>query len=228
MRPFGCLVTILNTLDSLDKFDGKVDEGFLVGYSVSSKAFRVFNSGTLTVGNQSNPSAGVQEHFDAKKAGEEIEQQYVLFSVWSSSSINPQNTNRDVAFDEKELEFDEKKPESKVNVSPSSSAQSKKHNDKTKKEAKGKNSGYSKHMTGDRSQIINFVQKFLGTVKFGNDHVAKIMGYGDYQIGNVTISQVYYVEGLGHNLFSVGQFCDSDLEVAFHQHTCFIHNLKRS
>nr|GEY49924.1 hypothetical protein [Tanacetum cinerariifolium] len=58
-----------------------------------------------------------------------------------------------------------------------------------------------------------------------NDHVAKIMGYGDYQIGNVTISRVYYVEGLGHNLFSVGQFCDSDLEVAFRQHICFIRNL---
>nr|GFB16120.1 retrovirus-related Pol polyprotein from transposon TNT 1-94 [Tanacetum cinerariifolium] len=83
----------------------------------------------------------------------------------------------------------------------------------------------SKHMTGDRSQLVNFVQKFLGTVKFGNDHVAKIMGYGDYQTGNVTIYRVYYVEGLGHNLFSVGQFCDSDLEVSFHQHTCFIRNL---
>nr|GFC35265.1 integrase, catalytic region, zinc finger, CCHC-type, peptidase aspartic, catalytic [Tanacetum cinerariifolium] len=82
-----------------------------------------------------------------------------------------------------------------------------------------------KDMTGDRSQLINFVQKFLGTVKFGNDHVAKIMGYGDYHIGNVTISRVYYVEGLGHNLFSVGQFCDSDLELAFRQHTCFIRNL---
>nr|GFA90244.1 hypothetical protein [Tanacetum cinerariifolium] len=87
-------------------------------------------------------------------------------------------------------------------------------------------SGCSKHMTGDRSQLINFVQKFLGMVKFRNDHVAKIMGYGDYQIGNVMISRVYYMEGLGHNLFSVGQFCDSDLEVAFHQHTCFIHNLE--
>nr|GFA98295.1 integrase, catalytic region, zinc finger, CCHC-type, peptidase aspartic, catalytic [Tanacetum cinerariifolium] len=81
-------------------------------------------------------------------------------------------------------------------------------------------------MTGDRSQLINFVQKFLGTVKFGNDHVAKIMGYRDYQIGSVTISCVYYVEGLGHNLFSIGQFCDSDLEVAFRQHTCFIRNLE--
>ncbi|GKA29920.1 retrovirus-related pol polyprotein from transposon TNT 1-94 [Tanacetum coccineum] len=63
------------------------------------------------------------------------------------------------------------------------------------------------------------------SVKFGNDQVTKIMGYGDYQIGNVTISRVYYVEGLGHNLFSVGQFCDSNLEVAFCQHTCFIPNL---
>nr|GFA95308.1 hypothetical protein [Tanacetum cinerariifolium] len=58
-----------------------------------------------------------------------------------------------------------------------------------------------------------------------NDHVAKIMGYVDYKIGNVTISRVYFVEGLGHNLFLVGQFCDSNLEVAFRQHTCFIRNL---
>nr|GFA61298.1 hypothetical protein [Tanacetum cinerariifolium] len=88
--------------------------------------------------------------------------------------------------------------------------------------------GCSKHMTGDRSLLANFIQKFLGTVKFGNDHVAKIMGYGDYQIGNVTISRVYYMEGQGYNLFSVGQFCDSDLEVAFRQNTCFIRNLEAS
>ncbi|GJS17257.1 hypothetical protein Tco_0411729 [Tanacetum coccineum] len=87
-------------------------------------------------------------------------------------------------------------------------------------------SGCSKHMTGDRSQLTNFVNKFLGTVNFGNDHVAKILGYGDYHIGNVTISRVYYVEGLRHNLFSVGQFCNSNLEVVFHQHTYFIRNLE--
>nr|GEV30927.1 retrovirus-related Pol polyprotein from transposon TNT 1-94 [Tanacetum cinerariifolium] len=81
-------------------------------------------------------------------------------------------------------------------------------------------------MTGDRFQLTNFVNKVLGTVKFRNDHVAKIMGYGDYQIGNVTILRVYYVKGLGHNLFSVGQFCDSNLEVAFCQRTCFIYNLE--
>ncbi|GKF22856.1 hypothetical protein Tco_0075178, partial [Tanacetum coccineum] len=55
-------------------------------------------------------------------------------------------------------------------------------------------SGSSKHMTRDRSQLTNFVNNFLGTLKFGNDHMAKIMGYGDYQIGNVMISRVYYVE----------------------------------
>ncbi|GJR75432.1 hypothetical protein Tco_0087797 [Tanacetum coccineum] len=87
-------------------------------------------------------------------------------------------------------------------------------------------SGCSKHMTRDHSQLTNFVNKFLGTVKFGIDHVAKILGYGDYHIGNVTISRVYYVEGLGHNLFFVGQFCDSNLEVAFRQHTYFIRNLE--
>ncbi|GJX71020.1 retrovirus-related pol polyprotein from transposon TNT 1-94 [Tanacetum coccineum] len=87
-------------------------------------------------------------------------------------------------------------------------------------------SGCSKHMTGDRSQLTNFVNKFLGTVKFGNDHVAKILEYGDYQIGNVMILRVYYVEGLGYNLFSVGKFYDSNLEVDFRQHTCFIRNLE--
>nr|GEX04107.1 hypothetical protein [Tanacetum cinerariifolium] len=160
------------------KFDGKVDEGFLVGYDVSSKAFRVFNSRTRIVqetlhvnfletkpnvagsgptwlfdidtltktmnyqpvieGNQSNPNAGFQDKFDAEKATEESDQHYVLFPVWSSGSTNPQNINGDAAFNEKEHAFDAKKPESKVNVSSSSSTQSKKQDDKTKREAKGK------------------------------------------------------------------------------------------
>nr|GEX88157.1 hypothetical protein [Tanacetum cinerariifolium] len=62
--------------------------------------------------------------------------------------------------------------------------------------------GCSKHMTRDRSQLTSFVNKCLSNVKFGNDHVEKIMGYGDYQIGNVTISRVYYVEGLGVDLLT--------------------------
>ncbi|GJY68990.1 hypothetical protein Tco_0471972 [Tanacetum coccineum] len=83
-------------------------------------------------------------------------------------------------------------------------------------------SGCSKYMTRDRSRLRNFVKKFIGTVQFRNDHFGAIMGYGYYVIGDSVISRVYYVEGLGHNLFSVGQFCDSDLEVAFRKHTCFV------
>nr|GEV44054.1 hypothetical protein [Tanacetum cinerariifolium] len=76
------------------------------------------------------------------------------------------------------------------------------------------------------SSVTNSMSNVNSDLKYAsNDHVAKIMGYGDYRIGNVTISWVYYVEGLGHNLFLVGQFCDSNLEVAFRQHTCFIRNL---
>ncbi|GJR16234.1 retrovirus-related pol polyprotein from transposon TNT 1-94 [Tanacetum coccineum] len=87
-------------------------------------------------------------------------------------------------------------------------------------------SGCSKHMTGDRSLLRNFVEKFMGTVRFGNDNFAAITGYGDYIHGNITICHVYYVEGLGHNLFSVGQFCDGDLEVAFRSNTCYVRNLE--
>nr|GEY84894.1 hypothetical protein [Tanacetum cinerariifolium] len=188
MRPFGCPVTILNTFDLLGKFKGKVDEGFLVGYSVNSKTFRVFNSRTrivqetlhvnfienksniagsgptwlfdidsltntmnyqpVTTGNQSNPSAGFQDKFDAEKAGEEVTQQYMLFPVWSSGSSNSQNKDGDAAFNGKEHEVDT------VNVSPSSSAQSGKQDDKTKKKDKGKSSVES--FTGNRDLSAEF------------------------------------------------------------------------
>ncbi|GJY49595.1 retrovirus-related pol polyprotein from transposon TNT 1-94 [Tanacetum coccineum] len=87
-------------------------------------------------------------------------------------------------------------------------------------------SGCSKHMTGDRSLLRNFIKKFMGTVRFGNDNFAAITGYGNYIRGNITICHVYYVGGLGHNLFSVGQFWDGDLEVAFRSNTCYIRNLE--
>nr|GEW78420.1 retrovirus-related Pol polyprotein from transposon TNT 1-94 [Tanacetum cinerariifolium] len=87
-------------------------------------------------------------------------------------------------------------------------------------------SGCSKHMMRNLKLLINFVAKFLGTVKFGNDQIAPILGYGDLVQRAVMIKRVYYVEGLNHNLFSVGQFCDADLEVAFRKSTCFIRDLK--
>nr|GFA08125.1 retrovirus-related Pol polyprotein from transposon TNT 1-94 [Tanacetum cinerariifolium] len=86
--------------------------------------------------------------------------------------------------------------------------------------------GCSKHMTRNLKLLINFVWKFIGTVRFGNDHVAAILGFGDLQWGNILITRVYFVEGLGHNLFSVWQFYDSDLEVAFRSNACFVRNLE--
>nr|GFB29353.1 integrase, catalytic region, zinc finger, CCHC-type, peptidase aspartic, catalytic [Tanacetum cinerariifolium] len=87
-------------------------------------------------------------------------------------------------------------------------------------------SGCTKHMTGNLKLLCNFVEKFLGTIHFSNDQFAPILGYGDLVQGNVTINRVYYVKGLNHNLFSVGQFCDADLEVAFRKSTCFVRDLQ--
>nr|GEU82566.1 putative ribonuclease H-like domain-containing protein [Tanacetum cinerariifolium] len=98
MRPFGCHVIILNTLDPLGKFEGKADEGFLVGYSVTSKAFRVFNTKTTKVaknlhGNQTNKNAGSQDTNgnvgtqDNVNAGKEVSiEYYIVFLLWSSIS----------------------------------------------------------------------------------------------------------------------------------------------
>nr|GEY15555.1 putative ribonuclease H-like domain-containing protein [Tanacetum cinerariifolium] len=124
MRPFGCPVIILNTLDPLGKFNGKADKGFLVGDSS-------MNYQLVVAENHPNSSAGIQENFTAgtgRKDAKSI-QQYVLLPLWSFGSKDPQNTD-DAAFDVKEHE-------SAVHVSPSCCDKTKKHDDKTKREAKG-------------------------------------------------------------------------------------------
>nr|GEX06026.1 putative ribonuclease H-like domain-containing protein [Tanacetum cinerariifolium] len=151
MRPLGCIVTILNTLDPLGKFNGKADEGFLVGYSILSKAFRVFNGSRpkwlfdidtftqsinyqpVVIGNQPNHNAGIQGNFDACKVVKEAKsaQQYVLLPLWSTSSKDPQNSDADAVVDVKDND-------PKVHVSPSSSDKPKKHDEKAKREAKRK------------------------------------------------------------------------------------------
>nr|GFA59804.1 ribonuclease H-like domain-containing protein [Tanacetum cinerariifolium] len=141
MRPFGCPVTILNTLDPL-----------------------------VTTDNQSNPSAGVQEQFDAERAREDNVQQYVLFYLWSFGSKNPQNTDGDVVFEFKEPEFERNKPESEVHVSPSSSAQTKKHDYKTKREATGKKADFTNLET-------NITVTPIPTTRVNKDHpVTQIIG----------------------------------------------------
>ncbi|GKA24271.1 hypothetical protein Tco_0710304 [Tanacetum coccineum] len=88
------------------------------------------------------------------------------------------------------------------------------------------NNGCSKHMTGNLKLLRNFIEKFMGTVRFGNDNFAVITRYGDYVQGNLMICHVYYVEGLRHNPFLIGQFYDGDLEVAFRSSTCYVRNFE--
>ncbi|GJR45324.1 retrovirus-related pol polyprotein from transposon TNT 1-94 [Tanacetum coccineum] len=83
-------------------------------------------------------------------------------------------------------------------------------------------------MTGNLNFLCNFVEEYLGMVRFENDQFTPILGYGDLVQGNVMIKMVYYIEGLNHNLFSVGQFCAADFEVAFRKSTCFVRDLQRN
>ncbi|KAI3715263.1 hypothetical protein L6452_22237 [Arctium lappa] len=76
-------------------------------------------------------------------------------------------------------------------------------------------SACSKHMTRHKALLSNYTEKFSENVIFGNDQLSPILGYGDIIQDNITISKVSYVEGLGNNLFSIGQFCDKGLEVNF-------------
>nr|GEX27802.1 hypothetical protein [Tanacetum cinerariifolium] len=76
--------------------------------------------------------------------------------------------------------------------------------------------------------ITGNVNPNVSMVKFGNDQIAPILGYGDLVQGTITIKRVYYVKGQNLNLFSVGQLCYADLEVAFQKSTCYIRDLKEN
>ncbi|GJW90025.1 retrovirus-related pol polyprotein from transposon TNT 1-94 [Tanacetum coccineum] len=108
MRPFGCPVTILNTIDHLGKFDGKADEGFFVGYSLNSKAFKVFNSKTRIVEenlhirfSESTPnSIGTKASDNACQAKKETEpvKDYILLPLWTADppySQDPKSSHDD-------------------------------------------------------------------------------------------------------------------------------------
>nr|GEV37656.1 hypothetical protein [Tanacetum cinerariifolium] len=128
MRPFGCHVTILNTLDPLGKFEGK--ETLHVNFLENKP--NVAGSGPTWL-------------FDINSLTRTMNYQPVI----AGNQTNPSNNDKDAAFDEKEYDFDVKKPESEVILSLSNSAQSRKQDDKTKKEAKGKSHVESFTLYGD-------------------------------------------------------------------------------
>ncbi|GJY85515.1 retrovirus-related pol polyprotein from transposon TNT 1-94 [Tanacetum coccineum] len=142
-----------------------------------------------------------------------------LTRITSANVVPPKKTtSHSVETQKPELKVYSRKPKNVKNVGSSKKA----------KIVESKNANHSEpnHTWGSNAKDIPSSSSFVMTVRFGNDHIARIMGYGDYQLRNVTISRVYDIEGLEHNLFSVGQFCDADLEVAFRKNTFFIRSLE--
>jgi len=77
-------------------------------------------------------------------------------------------------------------------------------------------------MTGRKEIMSNYVKEYGGPVRFGNNDVAPIFDHRDLVCDNITIEDVSYVEGLGHNLFSIGKICDKDLQVNFNKTKCTV------
>nr|GEU52140.1 putative ribonuclease H-like domain-containing protein [Tanacetum cinerariifolium] len=179
MRPFACHVTILNTLDALVKFDGKADDGFLVGYSVSSKAFRVFNSRTKIIQetlhinfleNQPNIAGnGPTWPFDIDTLSQSMNYQPVVTGNQPNHNADPQNIDADVSFDVKENE-------SEVHVSPSSRDKPKKHDEKAKREAIGKS--HVDLSTGVRDLRDEFEEFFVNNTNGVNAASAPVTAVG--------------------------------------------------
>nr|GEX45832.1 ribonuclease H-like domain-containing protein [Tanacetum cinerariifolium] len=135
MRPFGYPVTILNTIDQLGKFDRKADEGFFVGYSLNSKAFRVFNSRTRIVEetlhirfseNTPNIAGSTKDNNHASQAIKEKEpgKDYILLPLWTADPPFPQEPKKNISIfedsneDDFDIEADLNNLESTFQVSP--------------------------------------------------------------------------------------------------------------
>nr|GEW21933.1 hypothetical protein [Tanacetum cinerariifolium] len=167
MRPFRCPVTILNTLDPLGKFNGNANEGsgptwlFDIDTLTQSKNYQ-----PVVVGNQPNSSAGIQEHLDAGKVRKETEsyQQYVLLPLWSTGSKDPQNSDADAA-------FADKKNESEVHVSPSSSDKPNKHDERQQEKLKER---VFAPVTAVRPISTNNTNSFNAAVPSDNDEPKRV------------------------------------------------------
>nr|GEW02656.1 hypothetical protein [Tanacetum cinerariifolium] len=166
---------------------------------------------------QANILQGIVKQAKAKQPLDNV----LDFLITSANVVPPKKTTSHLVETQKlELKVYNRKPKTVKNVGSSKKANI--------VESKKANHSEPNHTWGSNAIDIPSSSSLVMIVRFGNDQIARIMGYGDYQLGNVTISRVYYVEGLGHNLFYVGQFCGADLEVAFQRNTCFVRNLEAS
>ncbi|GJS47478.1 putative ribonuclease H-like domain-containing protein [Tanacetum coccineum] len=173
MRPFRCPVTILNTIDHLGKFDGKADEGFFVGYSINSKAFRVFNSRTRIVEENLHVQFSETACDDASKARMEsvLGKYYIMLPLWPADLPFSQNlkSSPDVGF--KHSGDNEKKVTEELGGDPSNKNDSvnKTNNINTASDGKNTNNVNTDSSTANTAGIeVNTVSSNT-SIKLPND-----------------------------------------------------------
>nr|GEZ74655.1 uncharacterized mitochondrial protein AtMg00810-like [Tanacetum cinerariifolium] len=217
MRPFGCPVTILNTLDPLGKFQRKVDEGFLVGYSVCSKAFRVFNGRTHIV------QETLHVNFMENKPNVAGSGPAWLFDIDSLSQTmnyhpvitdNQSNTHADAHANGKEHDDDIQKSVSPNIYSSSSGAQTRKQGDKTKNKDKGKSHVVT--ITGFRDLNTEFEEYNNNSSNGVNAASSLVSNVGQLSIDNTnnfsaagpSNAAMPNLEDLSHDVDDVGTEAD--------------------
>nr|GEZ20457.1 retrovirus-related Pol polyprotein from transposon TNT 1-94 [Tanacetum cinerariifolium] len=215
LHVFDALCYPKNDRKDIGKLGDKGDIGFFIGYSADSCAYRVYNRRTkkiietITV-SFNELSAMAFEQRSSKPGLQSMTSGQInsgLDLTYASSTITTQQPSEgelDLLFEAMYDDYISGQPSATARAVPPA----------------------QKPPVRNLKLLINFVWTFMRTVRFGNDHVAVILGFGDLQWGNILITRVYIVKGLGHNLFSVGQFYDSDLEVAFQRNACFVKNLE--
>ncbi|GJY78310.1 ribonuclease H-like domain-containing protein [Tanacetum coccineum] len=227
MIPFGCPVTILNSLDPLGKFDGKADEGFLVGYSINSKAFRVFNSRTRKV--EENLHINFLEN-KPNVAGSGLKWLFDIDSLTKFMNYEPiiigNQTNSDavlkahmirmlMGYHTKDMMIKKVmltalteivlRPSTEKIKFVKSARETVEKGNPQQKEYKEKgviDSGCSRHMTGNKCYLTEY-EDYDGNFVFFRDGKGRISSKGKIKAGTLDFDNVYFCKELKYNLFSV-------------------------
>nr|GEW67102.1 retrovirus-related Pol polyprotein from transposon TNT 1-94 [Tanacetum cinerariifolium] len=240
LHVFGALCYPKNDREDIGKLGAKGDIGFFIGYSADSCAYRIYNQRTKKIMETMNVSSDELSVMDFEQRSSKPRLNSMtsgqissgLDLTYAPSTITTQQPSEgelDLLFEVMYDDYIGGQPlATGRTVSPAQEPQSlisKAYFDILRKSRDESRHAYRwfyhedsiiipmrVFSIGNLKLLINFVWKFMGTVRFENDHVAAILGFGDLLWGNILITRVYFVKGLGHNLFSVGKFCDFNLE----------------
>ncbi|KAJ9546465.1 hypothetical protein OSB04_019008 [Centaurea solstitialis] len=152
-------------------------------------------------------------------------QHYIDLKKQNPNMVIPEETEQDIPTVQPKLKPFDICTNPSTGSSNSVSLEKSRKKRSTKRTASHKwylDSGCSKHMTGRKELLSNYREEYGGSVKFGNNELSPVVGHGDIVCKDITINNVAHVEGLNHNLFSIGKFCDKDLEVNFNKRRCAV------